>query len=414
MRSNRLSGGATPPGGGGVPLGRGLGADGALAALASTIDELSATDVTAQPVGVLADDLVELNEQLARLQGQIVRRVAALDAVSGGQVDGHVSTAAWLRSACSLTASQASGLVKTARVLRDRSASAAELGTGRISYSHAQVIAAALADVPPDSHDAAESILLEAAPKLDPGQLRVVATRLRETINRQHAERAAERDHARRRLHVSSTLDGMVVVDGLLDAEAGGILLTALMPLAKPLGPDDIRTPAQRRADALVEIAAQVLKTGHLPTVASHRPNVNVTISLGSLRQLPGTPGAELDWAGPVTAETARRIACDSTVARILLGPDSEILDVGRSNRLVTPAQRKALAARDGGCAWAGCDRPPWWTDAHHAVSWADGGPTDLANLVLLCRTHHRWTHEGRRPTKTTRTKPAVRNGPAP
>ena len=422
-----LCGGASSPGGVSVPdAGEWLVSDGGVAvaggvvaALAFAIDGLSAADVAGLPVGSLADDLVDLHKQLARLQGQVARRVAALDSASGGQIDGYNSTASWLRVACSLTAAQASGLVRMARMLRGRPASAEALDTGRIGYAHTQVITTAFADLPLDTHDAAEPILLEAAGKLDPGRLRMVATRLRETINRDHAERSEQRDHARRRLYVSSTLDGMVAVDGLLDAEAGGILLTALTPLAKPLGPDDTRTPAQLRADALVEIAGHVLKTGNLPTVAGHRPNVNVTITLDSLTKRPGSPGGGLDWAGPVTAEIARRVACDSAVTRIVLGPESEVLDVGRTQRLVTPAQRKALAVRDRGCTWAGCERPAWWTDAHHVVSWADGGNTDLNNLLLLCRTHHRWTHEGKQPTgrrgnQRPTTPHSTRIGPAP
>ncbi len=118
------------------------------------------------------------------------------------------------------------------------------------------------------------------------------------------------------------------------------------MPLSKPLGSDDVRSPSQRRADALVEIAEQTLTRGELPTVAGHRPAVNVTISLPSLQKLPGTPGGELDWAGDVTAETARRIGCDATVRRILLGPDRQPLDVGRAKRLVTPATRRISDTR--------------------------------------------------------------------
>jgi hypothetical protein len=231
-----------------------------------------------------------------------------------------------------------------------RPVSAAALQTGTISYPHVQVVTRALADLPSEHHDSAERLLLDAAQQLDPGRLRAVGVRLRETINRDYAERSSQRDHARRYLHVSQTLDGMVAIDGRLDAEAGAVLPSALMPLAAPLGSDDTRVPAQRRADALTEMAQQVLATGHLPTVSSHRPSINVTISLPSLRKEPGTPGAELDWAGPITAETAGRLACDSAVTRIILGPDSQPLDVGRTKRLVTPAQRKALAVRDNGC----------------------------------------------------------------
>jgi len=76
------------------------------------------------------------------------------------------------------------------------------------------------------------------------------------------------------------------------------------------------------------------------------------------------------------------------------LGAPTELLDLGRATRVITPALRRALALRDGGCAAVGCDRPPPWTDAHHLVHWLHGGPTSLDNLVLLCRTHHLAVHE--------------------
>ena len=76
-------------------------------------------------------------------------------------------------------------------------------------------------------------------------------------------------------------------------------------------------------------------------------------------------------------------------------GPPTQPLDVGRASRVVTPAQHRALAVRDGGCVFPGCSRPLTWCEAHHLIHWLDGGPTDLANLVLLCRAHHRAVHEG-------------------
>jgi hypothetical protein len=79
----------------------------------------------------------------------------------------------------------------------------------------------------------------------------------------------------------------------------------------------------------------------------------------------------------------------------ILGGAPSQPLDVGRTTRVVSPAQRIALVVRDGGCVFPDCDRPPGWCEAHHLVHWLDGGPTDLPNLALLCRAHHRAVHEG-------------------
>lgn len=114
-------------------------------------------------------------------------------------------------------------------------------------------------------------------------------------------------------------------------------------------------------------------------------------------------------------AETARQLACDADIHRIITGPGSEVLDLGRSQRTVSVAQRRALTARDRGCI--GCSAPPAWTDAHHIRHWSQGGPTDLQNLVLLCRAchtsvHHRGWKIGRKPdgrhtvTRPPRTRP--------
>jgi len=115
-----------------------------------------------------------------------------------------------------------------------------------------------------------------------------------------------------------------------------------------------------------------------------------------------GPRAAETEWAGPISAEAARRLACDAIITRVITYGASQPLDVGRRTRTIPSAIRTALTVRDRGCAWPGCDRPPPWTDAHHIIPWANGGPTNLDNLVLLCRRHHRTVHEGR--WKLTRT----------
>ena len=141
-----------------------------------------------------------------------------------------------------------------------------------------------------------------------------------------------------------------------------------------------------------------------------------------------------MGWAGPLEPEACRRLACDATITRVVVsrqlshpdhdpkcplqdpkvsglegllravlaklppalgGAPGQPLDVGRSSRVVTPAQRQALAVRDGGCVFPGCSRPLAWCEGHHVWHWLDGGPTDLDNLALLCRAHHRAVHEG-------------------
>jgi hypothetical protein len=89
-----------------------------------------------------------------------------------------------------------------------------------------------------------------------------------------------------------------------------------------------------------------------------------------------------------------RRLACDAAVLRVVLAAGSQPLDVGRRTAVVPPAIRRAVIVRDRPCRFPGCDRPQSWCDAHHVVQWADGGPTSLANLLLLCRRHHRTVHE--------------------
>jgi hypothetical protein len=244
----------------------------------------------------------------------------------------------------------------------------------------------------------------------------------------------------------------MVGIDGLLDPEAGTTLLAALEPLARPADAEDARSGGQRHADALCELARRSLEAGWLPKAGGVRPQLLVTVDLDSLLGRPGGLGGEAGWAGPLAPEACRRLACDGTVTRVMVrrdsdpqpdpdpgrggvhdpcadpsvdgapaagnpsepagrqaqlraaaarlplvlgGARSQPLDVGRSTRVVQPAQRSALTVRDGGCVFPACDRPLAWCDAHHLWHWVDGGPTDLANLALLCRAHHRAVHEG-------------------
>jgi hypothetical protein len=119
---------------------------------------------------------------------------------------------------------------------------------------------------------------------------------------------------------------------------------------------------------------------------------VLVSVDLQALQA--GGGRAELQDAGPLTPEAARRIACDADLSRVITRGRSEPLEVGRRTPVVPPALRRAVAARDGGCRFPGCGRPQAWSDAHHVVHWADGGETSLSNLVLLCRPHHRLVHE--------------------
>jgi hypothetical protein len=201
-----------------------------------------------------------------------------------------------------------------------------------------------------------------------------------------------ERAWRTRRLNATRTSDDGGTLEARLDKIGLETVLTALAPLAAPHGEADDRSAEQRRADALVELARRSLDSGGLPETGGVRPHVTVVVDLPTLLGEQGAPAAQLDRLGAISGEAARRLACDAGVCRVITNGPSQILDAGRATRTVTPAQRRALAVRDGGCVK--CRAPVGWCEAHHVVFWTDFGPTDLDNLVLLCWGCHRDVHE--------------------
>jgi hypothetical protein len=144
-----------------------------------------------------------------------------------------------------------------------------------------------------------------------------------------------------------------------------------------------------------VDLARRQLDGGQLPEVGGQKPHLMVTLDVSTLTKEPGSRAAELEWASTIPAETARRLACDCTITPILCGAESHEVEVAGSSRVIPPAMKRALIARDKHCRFPGCDMPPAWTDGHHIKHWANGGPHELWNLLLLCRRHHRYFHEG-------------------
>ncbi|HSK55344.1 MAG TPA: DUF222 domain-containing protein, partial [Jiangellales bacterium] len=288
------------------------------------------------------------------------------------------------------------------------------LAAGRVSEEQARVIVRAVRALPSSVDTAArrqgEAHLVEQAGAFDPVELARLGRRLLEVIAPEEADRllgeqlAREEARANRReLFVRPDGAGGARLSGRLDAEGAAILDAALQPLSRPRPADedgpDPRTGGQRTADALVElarraVAGQCCAGGGLPESGGEAATVLVTLSLDALRA--GLGAALLPTGEVISAAAARRIACDAKLVPAVLDGESMPLDVGRTRRLFTPAQRRALALRDGdGCAFPGCDRPGSWCDAHHLHHWVDGGPTDLSNGVLLCGHHHQVIHRG-------------------
>ncbi len=186
---------------------------------------------------------------------------------------------------------------------------------------------------------------------------------------------------------------GGLFLRGYLDSEGRAALRATLEPLARSHDGDE-RNRERRLADALVELCGHALDGGALPQHSGQRPHLQVTVTLATLQGKPGSPAAELEMAGPIAGETARRLGCDAAVSRVVFGPGSTVLDVGRATRVPQPATRRAVIARDRGCVWPGCGRPASWGEIHHLHHWAHGGSTDLDNLVVICRAHHFRVHE--------------------
>jgi len=337
-------------------------------------------------------DLVELLEASERLQAVVLARLAAWDASGAWAEDGAPSAIAWLTHRGSLTKHHASGLVRSARLLHAHERTAKALDVGDLTVEHVDLLARA-AQHREEVFDEHEDTLLDAAQALAPEGFRRAVRHWRALADDRLATTDAAECHEQRRLHCSSTFRGTVRIDGELDPDAGATFLAALEahldgPDATD-GPTPPRSLARRRADALLSLCQQG---------GRRQVHVDVVVDLNTLagdpiRDITGVRN-NLHGLGPVARSTLERLTCDAAIGRVIMRGRSEVLDVGRRTRLVTPTQRRALVIRDGGCVAEGCDRPPEWCDAHHVVHWIDGGMTDASVLTLLCSLHHHHVHD--------------------
>src|SRR5450756_2135577 len=253
---------------------------------------------------------------------------------------------------------------------------------GEIGFAHLTVMART-AEALGERFD--EKVLVEKAKENSPGKFFYICHHARHAADpKRYAAEEAEQVE-QRRLKLSRWMDGSLLISGQLDPVGGAAVLTALQPLARKSGAHDDRCLEQRNADALVELASG----------GGSQAQIQVTSSIETLLALAGSPAAEMEFSLPVSSKTIERLACDSSIARILLNSESLVIDVGRSKRVVSEPGRRALAARDGHCRWTECDRPASWSAAHHVVHWIHGGSSDLDNLILLCHRHHWMVHEG-------------------
>lgn len=366
-----------------------------MSTLRSALDELGAEDLRYASDEGLETDFTELERAAGAVEAELARRAAEIDRRGSFRRDGYLSISSWLAHRFRMAFSAATQLVRLARALEHMPGTRKALADGEISRSAAAILVAA-SDADPDEFSAVEETLVETARILGMRDLKRAVAHWRDAIDQRRAEEDAEHAFQLRRLHVSPTLQGMVRVDGDLDPETGQVLITALrsvLDAEERMPGADGRTFAQRRADALGEICQSWLDSTDRPLVSGERPHVTITVDLEALEGRSGFR-CELGDAGTITPEAARRWACDASIARVITNGRSEPLEVGRRTPVVPASMRRAVVVRDGGCRFPGCDRPHTWCDAHHVRHWADGGPTSLSNLVLLCRPHHRLIHQ--------------------
>ena len=350
--------------------------------------------------------VIEVREAIDKLEavgGEATRR---FEKAGGYRADGSLGMVPWLRTHGKLSAGAAAEHVETARQLEKLPRTEEALARGEIGYQHAVAMARTAEHVGAAQVRKAETMLLKAAETMDPGQFAGMAKNYEHQVDAESALSEANRAHQRRYLQIGEAINGLVRIEGQVAPDAGAIIRTAIEPYAKPSKGDE-RTSGQRLADALVEFcgrsAARASGNGHTSRAgqakgdsangAGPRPQLIIKAAADTLAGIQGAPAGQLEWGGTVPAETVRRLACDAAISRIT-GLGEFEREITHSSRTIPPPTRRALVARDQHCVFPGCDRPPPWCDGHHLVYWADGGPTKLENLGLVCGPHHRKVHE--------------------
>jgi len=346
----------------------------------------------------LAEHLVWLEAQSSRIESERASVLCEFASRRGHRDLEYSSPAAFLIDRCRIAPARATRLVSLANSLQKMSLTGKAWAKGDLAADQVRHLQAAHSSSP-GIFRAHEPMLVDTVSALgivDTGQ---VLRYWQETADHPRAEELAESLHRQRRLHLSETFEGMWRLDGYLDPLAGELVRTALEAATPPPAPDDHRTPAQRRADALTDLCRQALDTGQLPAQGGEKPHLLVLV--GAERLHGQTYGLAESATGTMFPQSSiDLLSCDCSLSRIVFGPNSEIIEVGRKTRIIPPALRRAVIARDRHCRHPGCRRPAKWCDLDHKVPWSQGGTTTLDNLQLLCRYHHRLKHfrDGRAP----------------
>jgi hypothetical protein len=356
-----------------------------------TIEHMFATDPRALPSEDLETELAAISGSIAAGECRFLLLLAEFDRRAEWVNQGATSCAHWLSWRCSISPMTAREKVRVARSLERLPLTTQAFAQGRLSFSQVRALTrVATASNEPD--------LLEMAGRMPVSNLEVAISAYRKVQTNDLD--AVNARHDARRVDYEYEDDGSVVLRTRLSPEDGALVLQALDAAA-----DDLRRKEKeenvsaetlsylaRMADGLVAMAASYLENG-LPLRPLERYQVLVHVDAEALVADADEARSHIERGAAVAPETVRRLTCEAPMVGVV-EQDGKVLDLGRKTRAISPALRRALGNRDGGCRFPSCGRKKF-VDAHHLEHWARGGKTKLSNLVQLCRHHHRLVHEG-------------------
>jgi 5-methylcytosine-specific restriction endonuclease McrA len=343
----------------------------------------------------LGDQIAELCAHLDAATARLLTLIREFDA-RGGWNTGFRSCAHWLSWRVGLDLGAAREKVRVARALGTLPLLAEALARGQLSYAKVRALTRV-------ATRESEGRLLAVGRTSTAAHVERIVRGWRR-VDRLAEAREAKRRHASRALHLHHDEDGMVILRGTLEPEVGALLIQALDAVcetlyqraradAPPTDPSgDPPTPAQQRADALALLAETALHQGFDPGAPGERYQVVVHVDASALANTDQTGQSVLENGTHVSAETSQRLSCDASRTLMRHDEAARVVEVGARTRTIPPAMRRALQHRDRGCRFPGCGVR--FAEGHHIRHWAQGGPTTLSNLALLCRWHHRAVHE--------------------
>ena len=352
------------------------------------------TPLPAVSTAALIDQITELAGHLNAGTYRWLTLIAEFDRRAGWNCGLTKSCAHWLNWQCGLDLGAAREKVRVAHALEQLPLIGAAMARGELSYSKVRALTRVACA-------GTEAALLEMALHGTAGQVELIVRQYRRVLEVAELNREA-RQYRNRTLAWRYDEDGSIVLQARLPAESGALVVKALEAALEQVPLPDVSaetypapTPSctQRRADALALLAESYLAHGPRELSGGERQQIVVHVEAATLA-VTRSGRCELEHGPSLAAETARRLACDASVVRIVEDARGEPLDVGRRTRSIPPALRRALNSRDRGCCFPGCDQTRH-VDGHHIRHWVEGGETSLANLVSLCRFHHRQVHEG-------------------